>query len=43
VLNGVKPLPALPSLGSVSTQRIDPYTWGPRESSINSWFDSSIK
>ncbi|MCL2417704.1 MAG: extracellular solute-binding protein, partial [Conexibacteraceae bacterium] len=43
VLNGVKPLPALPSLGSVSTQRISPYTWGPREASINSWFDSSIK
>ncbi len=43
VINGVSPLKALPSLASVSTQRIDPYTWGPRESAINSWFDSSIK
>jgi iron(III) transport system substrate-binding protein len=43
VIDGVKPLKALPTLGSVSTQRIDPYTWGARESSINSWFDSTIK
>ena len=42
VLQGVKPLPALPSLTSVKTQTIDPYTWGPREPTINSWFDSTI-
>lgn len=43
VISGVKPLAGLPSLASVSTQRINPYTWGARESAINSWFDSSIK
>jgi iron(III) transport system substrate-binding protein len=43
VLTGVKPLSALPSLAGVATQRIDPYTWGSRESAINTWFDSSIK
>jgi len=43
VINGVKPLPALPSLAAVKTQRISPYTWGTREPAINSWFDSTIK
>ena len=43
VLNGVKPLKALPSLSGVKTQRIDPYIWGGRESAINTWFDGSIK
>jgi iron(III) transport system substrate-binding protein len=42
VLQGVKPLPALPSLASVKMQTIDPYTWGTREPTINSWFDSTI-
>jgi iron(III) transport system substrate-binding protein len=42
VLNGVAPLPSLPSLASVQTQTIDPYTWGPREPQINSWFDGNI-
>jgi iron(III) transport system substrate-binding protein len=42
VLNGEKPLPSLPSLANVKTQTINPYTWGPRESSINSWFDAKI-
>ncbi len=42
LLNGVSPLAALPSLSSVKTQNIDPYTWGPREATINTWFDSSI-
>jgi hypothetical protein len=26
----------------VKVQTINPYTWGPRESSINTWFDSNI-
>ena len=43
VIDGVRPLAALPSLASVTTQRINPYTWGGRESAINNWFDSSIK
>ena len=42
VLQGVSPLPALPSLAAVKTQSINPYTWGPREPTINSWFDSTI-
>jgi iron(III) transport system substrate-binding protein len=42
VLNGVNPLPSLPSLSSVKTQTINPYTWGPQEATINTWFDSNI-
>jgi iron(III) transport system substrate-binding protein len=42
VLNGVSPLSSLPSLASVKTQSINPYTWGPQEATINNWFDSSI-
>lgn len=43
IIQGVKPLPALPALTSVRTQRINPYVWGPREAALNNWFDSSIK
>ena len=42
VLQGVSPLPALPTLSGVKTQSIDPYTWGPKEATINTWFDSNI-
>jgi iron(III) transport system substrate-binding protein len=42
VLNGVNPLPSLPSLASVKTQTVNPYTWGPQEATINNWFDSNI-
>jgi iron(III) transport system substrate-binding protein len=42
VLQGVNPLPALPSLTSATTQTINPYTWGPQEATINTWFDSNI-
>src|SRR5580698_1150219 len=42
VLQGVSPLPSLPSLASVTTQSINPYTWGPQEATINTWFDNSI-
>jgi iron(III) transport system substrate-binding protein len=42
VIQGVNPLPALPSLASVTTQTINPYTWGPQEATINTWFDSNI-
>ena len=42
VLSGVSPLPALPSLASTKTQTINPYTWGPQEATINTWFDSNI-
>ena len=42
VIQGVNPLPALPSLASTKTQTINPYTWGPQEATINNWFDSDI-
>jgi iron(III) transport system substrate-binding protein len=42
VLNGVNPLPSLPSLSSVKYQTVNPYTWGPQEATINNWFDSNI-
>jgi iron(III) transport system substrate-binding protein len=42
VLNGVNPKSELPSLASVKTQSINPYTWGPKEATINNWFDSNI-
>ncbi len=42
VVSGVSPLPALPSLASVKTQTINPYTWGPQEATVNTWFDSNI-
>jgi len=42
VISGVSPLAALPSLGSTKTQSINPYTWGPQEGTINTWFDGNI-
>ena len=42
VLNGVSPLPSLPPLASVQTQSINPYTWGSKEASINTWFDANV-
>jgi iron(III) transport system substrate-binding protein len=42
VLSGVQPLSSLPSLSGVKTQTINPYTWGPQEGTINTWFDDTI-
>jgi iron(III) transport system substrate-binding protein len=42
VLTGTSPLSVLPSLASVKTQVLDPYTWGSREPMINTWFDQNI-
>jgi iron(III) transport system substrate-binding protein len=42
VVSGVNPLSSLPSLASVKTQTISPYTWGPQEATINNWFDSNV-
>ena len=39
---GVTPLAGLPPLTSVTTQTINPYTWGSREAQINTWFDANI-
>jgi iron(III) transport system substrate-binding protein len=42
VIKGVKPLKSLPSTKTIHYETLNPYKWGPRESKINSWFDSSI-
>jgi len=42
VIQGVQPLPALPPLTSAKTQTINPYAWGGKEASINTWFDSNV-
>jgi iron(III) transport system substrate-binding protein len=42
VVTGVAPLAGLPPLTSVTTQTINPYTWGSREAQINTWFDANI-
>jgi iron(III) transport system substrate-binding protein len=42
VVQGVSPLPGLPSVTSAKTQTINPYTWGPQEGTINTWFDNNI-
>src|ERR1035437_885435 len=42
VISCVSPLAALPSLASTRTQSINPYTWGPQEGTINTWFDGNI-
>jgi iron(III) transport system substrate-binding protein len=42
VLQGVKPLPALPPLSSIPAQTINPYTWGSKEATINTWFTDNI-
>jgi iron(III) transport system substrate-binding protein len=42
VVAGVQPLKSLPSYASVIAQTLNPYVWGPRESTINTWFDNTI-
>lgn len=42
VVQGVKPLKALPPLTGVKTQTIDPYKWGGLENSVNAWFEQHI-
>jgi iron(III) transport system substrate-binding protein len=42
VLQGVAPLAALPALSGVQTQTINPYMWGSKEATINTWFDNNI-
>jgi iron(III) transport system substrate-binding protein len=42
VVDGVTPLKQLPAFPS-AYQRIDPAYWGPLESQVVTWFDSSIK
>lgn len=42
VVNGVKPLPTLPSLKGVTVQSISPYIWGNEEPNVNNWFTNHI-
>ncbi len=42
VVKGEAPLRPLPPLTSIPTQTINPYTWGPRQPSIDSWFTANI-
>ena len=42
VVPGVNALPGLPAFPA-AVQAIDPYFWGPKQSDINTWFDSNIK
>ena len=42
IVQGVAAKPELPALSTVPTQAIDPYTWGPQEGTINTWFTNTI-
>lgn len=42
VIPGTSPLKGLKPLASISSQRIDPYLWGPREPAINNWFTANV-
>jgi iron(III) transport system substrate-binding protein len=42
IVSGIRPNAGLRSLDSVPAQAIDPYVWGPQESTINSWFTDTI-
>jgi len=42
VISGEKPLSPLPALSSVPTQTINPYLWGPRQASIDTWFTQHV-
>lgn len=42
VVPGTNPLAGLPPLASLSSQKIDPTVWGPREPQINDWFTANI-
>jgi iron(III) transport system substrate-binding protein len=42
VLQGVNPLPNLPQFAAVPYQVLNAYTWGPEETTVNSWFTNNI-
>jgi iron(III) transport system substrate-binding protein len=42
ILAGVAPRSELPPLSSVPSQTLNPYVWGPQESTINTWFTAHI-
>jgi iron(III) transport system substrate-binding protein len=42
VINGVSPESGLPAYSATKAYSIDPYVWGPSETSINTWFTNNI-
>lgn len=42
IVNGTAQHKLVPPLSSIPVQFIDPYVWGPRESSINQWFTANV-
>jgi iron(III) transport system substrate-binding protein len=42
VATGTAPKSQLPALASIQHQSINPYTWGPREGTINNWFTANL-
>ena len=42
VINGVAPLPKVPSPATIPTKILDPVTWGAQENTVAQWFTSHI-
>lgn len=42
IIAGRKPLSGVPELSTLPTQTVSPVTWGPQESTIDSWFTNNI-
>jgi len=42
VVQGVTPVPLVPSASKLPIKELNPYVWGPRENSVNSWFTTNV-
>lgn len=42
IVKGTSQHKLVPQLSTIPIQFINPYTWGPRESSVNQWFTSNV-
>ncbi len=42
IIKGTSQHKLVPPLSSIPVQFIDPYVWGPRESSVNQWFTANV-
>lgn len=42
IINGTSQHKLVPQLSSIPIQFINPYVWGPRESTINQWFTANV-
>lgn len=42
IVSGTKPISGVPDLSTLSTQVVNPVTWGPQEDTINTWFTNNI-